>query len=96
MVQFKANNEGLDRFQLSVPITDTSDEGCLFVKAIQRAKAEYQEHLEDQEHYHQLQQSCRIQNLYWKDKFLCEEIIHNDGSAILIIRSGNGQNPYFL
>ena len=58
MVQFKGKTEGLDWFQLSVPITDTCDEGRLFVKAIKRAQAKYQEYKEDQER-HQLKKKMK-------------------------------------
>ena len=57
LVQFKPNSQGLDWFQLSVPITDTCDEGRLFVKAIKRAQAEHEEYMADQKHHLQLKAS---------------------------------------
>jgi hypothetical protein len=50
MVQFQSSE--IDRFHLSIPITDTCDEGCLFVKAIKHALEEKQEYEDDQEQCH--------------------------------------------
>jgi hypothetical protein len=49
MVQFQSSE--IDRFQLSIPITNTCDEGRLFVKAIKRALEEKQEYEDDQEQH---------------------------------------------